>query len=1058
MSDASTRAPLNLYGGDCVTDQSTGAGAQKSRVFLSYSRKDKKFTLRLAQALIDSGHVVDFDESDADPSNVDTGISAEDDWWQRLQEMNAASESMVFIVSPDSASSRVCDEEIAYARALGKRVIPILVRPINYATAPPRLSALNVKISFVEETQFAGGVSALARALDVDVNWHREGARLMYLASKWDGQKRPDSQLLPSGAIVDAEAWAGRRPPGGEPPGEPLLSFLDASSAKARQERERLLTITGRAFVPPADRAFAEGRYDTALRLAAAGIILGEDVDLRLVPERAQTALLSASALSLRAVFELQYRYPKQALFIDDASLVVTAAGAVGELWSVATGEKIATLEGHSNSLSGAAVSPDGRHFLTYSAESVRIWDLAGKFVCALTGPSFASAAFDPAGQRIVTGSYGRIISVWDALSGREERTFSTDLQFGIDATFSPDGLRLLCVSHDRADILDADSGGVHYSLKLSSDHSIMQAAFSPDGRSIYTVANYQYVTLWDAETGQQRATLRGHQNQVRTVRFAPDGRLVLTASEDATIRLWDADNGQLLRTIEGHEAAVQSAAFSTDGARIVTASSDQSVRIWDAASGLECVRLHAHDGAVANAAFSAQGDRIISRGAADGTVRVWDASLGYELMRAQHYTTLYTAAFSPDDRSIATSSSGVQVWDAASGKRTAMCVAAGGQSAEFSPDGKSIVAGSLEADVSIIDAQTGGVVRTLPTRAAHAGYSPDGKRIITSNEKSCALWEVNTGSRLLSLEGHVDSVRRASFSSDGRRIATASFDKTVRIWDAADGRQLLLFGEHKDPVEYAYFSSDGERVVSSHDGLAYIWNASSGSLLATLRSERLNGARFSPDDVLLITGGVDAHVWDGQGRKVAVLDHRGGYVGSVAFSHDGARIVTTSEGELRIWDARAFTLLATNVSETVAALLTAGRGKRTAKERDDILLQSVEEDDLSALLAHRLEIASPGAAGRIATLARNLNQLPYPSTYAPPSKRNGWELSHCAPYTDAALESAAAPVANMDKDHLPDPLLANCSPRCRIFFNVFSAASWVVLGAALTLVCLRAL
>ena len=107
----------------------------KTRVFLSYSRKDEAFTPRLAAALEGRGYAPDFDQSARDPANVETGIAAEDEWWQRLKDMIAAADVMVFIVSPDSAASRVCDEEIAYARALGKRIIPILRRPASAGRA-----------------------------------------------------------------------------------------------------------------------------------------------------------------------------------------------------------------------------------------------------------------------------------------------------------------------------------------------------------------------------------------------------------------------------------------------------------------------------------------------------------------------------------------------------------------------------------------------------------------------------------------------------------------------------------------------------------------------------------------------------------------------------------------------------------------------------------------------------------------------------------------------------------------------------------------------------------
>ena len=40
-------------------------------------------------------------------------------------------------------------------------------------------------------------------------------------------------------------------------------------------------------------------------------------------------------------------------------------------------------------------------------------------------------------------------------------------------------------------------------------------------------------------------------------------------------------------------------------------------------------------------------------------------------------------------------------------------------------------------------------------------------------------------------LEGREGEVRSAAFSSDGKRILTASLDKTMRLWDAATGQPI---------------------------------------------------------------------------------------------------------------------------------------------------------------------------------------------------------------------------------------------------------------------------
>ena len=54
--------------------------------------------------------------------------------------------------------------------------------------------------------------------------------------------------------------------------------------------------------------------------------------------------------------------------------------------------------------------------------------------------------------------------------------------------------------------------------------------------------------------------------------------------------------------------------------------------------------------------------------------------------------------------------------------------------------------------------------------------FSPDGTRIASASwDKSIKLWDVQTGEELSTLNGHTGSVRDVSFSPDGTRIASVS-------------------------------------------------------------------------------------------------------------------------------------------------------------------------------------------------------------------------------------------------------------------------------------------
>ncbi|MBM3984029.1 MAG: hypothetical protein FJ304_27940, partial [Planctomycetes bacterium] len=67
----------------------------------------------------------------------------------------------------------------------------------------------------------------------------------------------------------------------------------------------------------------------------------------------------------------------------------------------------------------------------------------------------------------------------------------------------------------------------------------------------------------------------------------------------------------------------------------------------------------------------------------------------------------------------------------------------------------------------------------------------------------------------LLTLKGHTNWVKAASFSADGTRIVTGSGDQTAKVWDAKTGAEVLTLKGHTSFVYAASFSADGTRIVT---------------------------------------------------------------------------------------------------------------------------------------------------------------------------------------------------------------------------------------------------
>jgi len=156
-----------------------------------------------------------------------------------------------------------------------------------------------------------------------------------------------------------------------------------------------------------------------------------------------------------------------------------------------------------------------------------------------------------------------------------------------------------------------------------------------------------------------------------------------------------------------------------------------------------------------------------------------------------------------------------------------------------------------------------------------------------------------------------------AVYSPDGKRVVTAD-DKAVQVWDARTN-QLLFTLPHGDTVYDARYSTDGARLVTaSGDGAVRIWDASTGAPAHTLKRQRADGkpsryfvVTFSPDNRLVAaigTTGTVAHVWDAaSGAALAELPNDGSNFPSIAFSADARWLATSGGNDARVFDTHTW-------------------------------------------------------------------------------------------------------------------------------------------------------
>jgi WD40 repeat protein len=274
----------------------------------------------------------------------------------------------------------------------------------------------------------------------------------------------------------------------------------------------------------------------------------------------------------------------------------------------------------------------------------------------------------------------------------------------------------------------------------------------------------------------------------------------------------------------------VRTAAVSADGHRLLTAQEDGYVCLWDLKSNQRIWRVPVRS-AAHGLAFSLDG-RYAAAGLAPGEYCVW--------------------RLPPLDGPVPPEPAGWPDPPAPPSLERSHVWNYNVYHAAYSPNGKYYLAASEERrnQVRVWKAQTGELVRVLPGCQC-AQFTPDGKQVLAwSRDNMLHLWDLETGQEVRQLIGHKDGLTRFELSPDGKRVVSCARDQTIRLWDLTAGQELARL-PLQDEWSRAVFSPDGGRILTwSGEGTVHLYDADG---LKRLRSWTLPGneapvqARFVP-------------------------------------------------------------------------------------------------------------------------------------------------------------------------------------------------------------------
>lgn len=874
-----------------------------SKVFISYSRKDKDFVRRLNNSL--------------DANGVDAwvdweGIPLSSDWMVEISRAIEGSDAFLFVISTDSLASKVCAEELELGMRYNKKLVPILFREPEHGTfMHPRLAATNW-VYLREQDDFENTIPALVAAINTDLEWVRQHTRLLQRAREWEQKKRNAGFLLYGGDLEDAERWmteATAKPNRQVLPNQ--AEYIAASRREAVQRQRRTLVGVSLALVVSVFLAIlAAVQWNASVqneRLAVANEVRANNNAATAVANERAAATAQAEAQANEALAkkneaearrnETLARAQRKAA---EAQLYQSRAGQLetSTLLAIDSFKSAPSFQSEEIIRQNLSILPLP---VTSTHQEGRIW----------------SIEISPDGALFVSSSSDGTACIWQVDDGQIRFCVSHD-DIVYDALFTRDGAQIITGSRDGfLKFWDVSTGALLQSFEFGS--RIWDLDISPDGRWLAVGRSDERMTVFDLSKPGQAPINITQPGEVFVVRFSPDNTWLAAGMSSGQVRLWQVNTNTSVIGPQ-HTAGVYAIVFSADSKYLVSGGADNTARLGRVGAGFERTIVR-HGDWVEDLAFSPDGKWFVAA-SDDNRVWVWDAVTGEELLRMRHASFVQKVKVSPNGQWIATTGfdQTLRVWDAASGSEVLQGSLDGvGSALVFTPDGRRILAGDRNGNVTIWD------VRSLEARVGTIEFpqflrevlmDPAGQWFIMNSDDQL-LWQVPAlpldRPRQAAAEGRI--LFRAStltysidISPDANWLLVAEDPDSNQaiLYNFQDGSRSLL--EHGASVLDVAFNPDSSLAVTAgSDGYVFVWDVASAEFLYAVGvGAPARAVDFSPDGIFLAVGTDNQTlILNIAEREVAFTLPQIGLVGALQYSQDGRWLVTGSnKGITYLWDA----------------------------------------------------------------------------------------------------------------------------------------------------------